>query len=126
MPFRKNLSSIKEQTVDWILEEIAYLSKKKSLSLSPFSQPAPQASPIKIQTSLSVAQLSYFIRLLMKSQIIIHKNHSEVFRFIADHFVTPSTNQISADSVKSKFYNVEQGTMRNVRSYIIDLMNLTK
>lgn len=126
IPFHTNSPSIKEQIVDWIEEEIAYLSKKKSLAVPTFLQPVHHMPPIKIQTSLSVAQLSYFIRLLMKAQIIIHKNHSEVFRFIAEHFVTPSTTQISADSVKSKFYNVEQGTMRTIRSYIIELMNLTK
>lgn len=124
--FNQKIPPIKEQLTSWIEEEIDYLSKKKSLSMNDSASTSNTVAKVRIQTSLSVAQLTYFIKLLIKVKIIIHKNNAEVFRFVAENFITKSATQISAGSVKSKFHNVELGTIRTIRGYIIELMNLTK
>ncbi len=126
MKFNKKLPNINKQVVGWMEEELEYLSKKKNLVISDSPNQANNSQRIKIQTSLSVGQLTYFIKLLMKVKLITHKNHSEVFRFIADNFITKATTTISVDSVKSKFYNVEIGSMKTIRLIIIELMNQTK
>lgn len=124
--FNQKIPPIKEQLTSWIEEEIDYLSKKKSLGINNTTNTSSTGAKVRIQTSLSVAQLTYFIKLLIKVKIIIHKNNAEVFRFVAENFITKSSTQISAGSVKSKFHNVEIGTIRAIRAYIIELMNLTK
>lgn len=124
--FDKKLPSIKEQIVNWIEEEIDYLSKKKSVVISSKQEDTFTQSRVKIQTSLSVAQLAYFFKLLMMVKIIINKNHSEIFRFIAENFSAKEAATISAKSVKSKFYNVEWSTITSIRDFIIDLLNFTK
>lgn len=124
--FNQKIPPIKEQLTSWIEEEINYLTKKKSLGINDAANTSSTPVKVRIQTSLSVAQLTYFIKLLIKVKIIIHKNNAEVFRFVAENFITKSSTQISAGSVKSKFHNVEIGTIRIIRAYIIELMNLTK
>ncbi len=124
--FDKKLPSIKEQTVNWIEEEIEYLSKKISFTNSCKKEEISTQPRVKIQTSLSVAQLAYLFKLLMTVKIIIHKNHSEVYRFIAENFSTKEVQNISAKSVKSKFYEVEISTIKSLRDYIIELLNFTK
>jgi len=124
--FNQKIPPIKEQLTSWIEEEIDYLSKKKSLGMNNTANTISSAPKVRIQTNLSVAQLTYFFKLLIKVKIIIHKNNAEVFRFVAENFITKSSTQISAGSVKSKFHNVEITTIRAIRAYIIELMNLTK
>ena len=67
-----------------------------------------------------------FFSLLIQSGILKHKNQTDLFRFIADNFKTNITDQISADSIKSKYYNVESTTKNATRLKIIELLNLTK
>jgi hypothetical protein len=126
MKFNNKLPTIKEQVVGWIEEEIEYLSKKIKLDANLLFSTKNNDTKIKIQTALSVAQLSYFFSLLIQSGILKHKNQTDLFRFIADNFKTNITDQISADSIKSKYYNVESTTKNATRLKIIELLNLTK
>ena len=63
---------------------------------------------------------------MMQSGIIKHQNQREVFRFIADNFKTQFRDNISADSINSKFYNIEETTKKVIRTKIIEMLNLTK
>lgn len=81
---------------------------------------------IKLQSGLSVAQLSYFFNLLLQTDMIQHKNQRDVFRFISENFKTKMSNNISLDSISSKYYNVELNTKNAVREKIIELLNLSK
>jgi hypothetical protein len=124
--FNQKIPPIKEQMISWTEEEIEYLSKKKSLGILNSENNRNAEARVKIQTSLSVAQLSYFFKLLIKVKIINHKNNAEVFRFIADNFNTKSSTQISVDSVKNNFYNTDTNSKLTIRQLIIDLLNFTK
>lgn len=124
--FNQKIPPIKDQLISWVEEEIEYLSRKKSLGMFNSSNTHNTEAKVKIQTSLSVAQLSYFIKLLIKVKIITHKNNSEVFRFFANNFNTKATSNISAESIRTKFHNVEEGAKKVIHSFIIELLNLTK
>lgn len=124
--FNQKIPPIKEQLISWTEEEIEYLSKKKSLGMLNSSNIHNTEARVKIQTSLSVAQLSYFFKILIKVKIIIHKNNAEVFRFIADNFNTKSSTQISVDSIKNNFYNTDTNSKLTIRQLLIDLLNFTK
>lgn len=114
--------SIKEKLINWIEEEIEYFARKNKLELNNIN-----SKPIvKIPTCFSVAQLSFFFFLLVKCDILIPKNHSDIFRLISNNFKTRATDQISTDSVKSKYYNVELASLNFVRAKVIELLNFTK
>lgn len=120
------LPSIKEQIINWIEEEIQYLQKKISLKTSQTDSITITENKIKFLTIFSVAQLSYFFGLLVKVGIIKHGNQRDIFRFIAENFKTNTTDKISADSINSKYYNVEAAAKNTVREKIIELLNFTK
>jgi hypothetical protein len=123
--FRSKLPPIKQQLINWLEEEIDYLRKKLIIENNTTSN-ATEETKIKLHSGLTVAQLSYFSNLLLKSDIIKHKNQSEVFQFMATNFKTNMTDKISPESFRSKYYNVEDSTKHFVREKIIDLLNLTK
>jgi hypothetical protein len=58
--------------------------------------------------------------------VIKESNQRDIFRFIAENFKTKTTDQISIDSIKSRYYNVESTTKSAVREKIIELLNLAK
>lgn len=124
--YKQNLPSIKEQMICWIEEEIEYLSKKMKLDANQFTNISTNEEKLKILTSLSVAQLSYFFGLLMETGIIKYKNQTDVFRFISENFKTSNTEKISVDSIKVKYYNVESNTRKVLREKFIELLGLTK
>lgn len=125
-PFHQDYPSIKTQVIGWIEEEIEFLSK--NLTLKNINQPVQveNQEKTKIQTELSVAQLSYFFNILNQSGVIKQSNQRDIFRFIAENFKTKTTDQISVDSIKSRYYNVETTTKSAVREKIIHLLNLAK
>lgn len=124
--YKTNLPSLKEQIISWIEEEIEYLTKKMKLEAIQFTNSTSNEEKVKLLTGLSVAQLSCFFGLLMETGIIKHKNQTDVFRFISENFKTNNTEKISVDSIKVKYYNIENTTKKAVREKIIELLGLTK
>ncbi|WP_281336026.1 hypothetical protein [Flavobacterium eburneipallidum] len=124
--YKPNLPSLKEQIISWIEEEIDYLSKKIKLESNQLATISNNETKTKFLTNLSVAQLSYFFGLLIETGIIKHKNQSDIFRFIAENFKTNNTEKISVDSIKVKYYNVENSTKKAFREKLIELLGLTK
>lgn len=126
LKYKANLPSLKEQIISWIEEEIEYLTKKIKLEANQFTNVTNNDERTKLLTGLSVAQLSYFFRLLMETGIIKHKNQTDIFRFISENLKTNNTEKISVDSIKVKYYNVENTTKNALREKIIELLDLTK
>ena len=117
---------IKVQIKSWIEEEIEYLNwKLKAKSFSHGIAIVEKDKP-KMQTDLSVAQLSYLFNLLNQSGVIKHNNQREIFRFISDNFQTKTTSEISVASIKNRYYDAESSTQSAVRDKILQLLNLTK
>jgi len=124
--FNGNLPKIKEQICNWLEEEIEFINKKINLDSLFATTPKTGENNPKILMDLSVAQIGYFINILIQSGIIKHTNQREVFRMIADNFKTNVTENISIDSLSSKYYNVESSTKNVMKEKIIELLNLTK
>lgn len=126
LKYKANLPPINEQIISWIEEEIEYLTKKIKLEANQLINVSTNEEKIKFLTGLSVAQLSYFFGLLMEAEIIKHKNQRDIFRFIADNFKNSNAEKISIDSIKVKYYNVENSTKIALREKILKLIALTK
>ncbi|HRZ33208.1 MAG TPA: hypothetical protein P5335_12165 [Flavobacterium sp.] len=124
--FNHKLPDSKVQICNWIEEEIEFLNRKLNLTGKNQLAIKPMEVKNKILIGLSVAQISYFVSILMKTGIIKHANQRDVFRMIAENFKTNGTDNISIDSLSSKFYNVETSTKNTIKEKIIELLNLTK
>ncbi len=124
--FIDKLPEIKVQICNWIEEEIEFINHKLNLEGRNEKSIKPIEVKNKILLGLSVAQLGYFINILMQSGIIKHASQREVFRMISENFKTNITDNISVDSLSSKFYNVETSTKNTIKEKIIELLNLTK
>lgn len=122
--YSPDLPPIKLQIINWLEEEINYLSKKLLLDEGS-KQPNlfNQVEKIKIQTGISVAQLALFHKLQTEVGIITHKNQRDIFRHIAESYSTSKVQDISPDSVGSKYYNVDNTTYEAVKTLVIQMLN---
>ncbi|MEO8772606.1 MAG: hypothetical protein ABI402_21095 [Ferruginibacter sp.] len=121
------LSSIRDQLVSWITEEIYFLDKKHSLaSIGVEPDTKPPGSEYKVQTSFSVAHLSLALKLLLDSGIIKNKNIKELIRNVAKNFRNEKLETISEISLRNKFYDYEARTVGELKDIIINLLNLVR
>lgn len=122
--FKPKLPPLKSQLTTWLEEEINYLNKKLVLE-KPIQNIFNQENieKIKIHSGFSVAQLAYFHKLQHDVGAIIHKNQRDISRFIAENYQTSKVQEISHESVNSKYYNVEESTSQAVKDILIKMLN---
>lgn len=126
MSFVPNLQSLKQQITAWLEEEINYLNKKIVLAGPQQPNLFTLAEKTKIQTGLSVAQLAYFHKLQSEVGIITHKNQRDIFRHIAESYQTSKVQEISPDSIGSKYYNIDSKTQEVLKELVIQMLNTLK
>ena len=114
-------ANVKELVNQWILEEICFLEKRMLVMAGPGPQLADQN--FKIVTELSVAQVACFIRLLVESGVIKNKNRKELITFYAVYTQSKKQENISPESFRMRFYNIEESARLEIRSTIIQLLN---
>jgi hypothetical protein len=124
--FRHEMPPIKKQIATWISEELLYLDKQKKFMIIADVSGDEQPSEEKIQTTLSVADLSLFVKLLLESKMISNKNPSELIRLVARNFKTDRNDVISENSIRNKYYTVESGTLTSMREAMTGLIKLVK
>ncbi|MBI2722470.1 MAG: hypothetical protein HYX39_09870 [Bacteroidetes bacterium] len=125
--FDADLPSIKDQLISWVEEEITYLNKKLQLSSKPqalnlFSD----EDKVKLQSGLTVSQLAFFYRLQAEVGIISHKILRDIFRHISESYQTSKVTDISIESIKNKYYQVDNGTIEVIKDKVIEILNQIK
>jgi len=70
-----------------------------------------------------VSQLAYFLRILVETEVIKNPNDKELLKFYAKHTRTKKTETISSESLRVKFYNIEDSTKEEVKTIVIKLLN---
>ncbi len=112
-----NLASVCDQMLIWINEEYKYLlSSQHNISLQDEITKRNKGM-IKIKTSFSVPQLAAFLRIMIEKGVITNETNIEVLRFMAQNVATPHADVISEESLKNKFYNIEPGTIGQMREF---------
>lgn len=124
--YKTKLPPIKKQIIGWIEEEIEYLNKIVEQETNQLIAPPLKKDEIKFLTIFSVAQLGFFTKILVETNIINHKIQADVIRFIAGNFKTKNTENIAIESLRTKFHNVESSTKEAVSDKIIEMLKLTK
>ncbi len=116
------LPGIHDQLGTWLAEEIYFLEKKQQLEYSfPVSANDQNTKSEKVQTVLSVPQLSLAVKLLLDTGVIKSKHTSEVLRMVSKNFRTENSDQISEDSLRNKVYNIEPGSIEGMKNVIMGL-----
>ncbi len=114
---------IVEWVLEWINEEIRYEEK-----LKPPVTPMPGISepPViygKIETSLPVAQLAAMVRVFVDSGVLVNINQTQLMRMVVKTFTSLKKEEISLQSLRTRYYNVETGTKEAVKDVLIRMMN---
>lgn len=125
--YNNKRESILNQISTWITEELYYLEKKRNLLPINVEEKKNEVNDdTKIQTSLSVADLSLALKLLMEAKVITNRNAREVTKLVARNFKTNKRESISEESLYNKTYNVERSTVDRMKDVIFTMMNLMK
>lgn len=122
--YKPQRPSIKFLVKAWLEEEINYLKRRQeNTKETKQTKLFTNFEFNKIKVGVSVAQLSYFFRLMKETDIILHKNQRDIFRHIAATYSTENVTEISADSVSTRFYRNESNDIQAVRGLLISMLN---
>ena len=108
-----------------ILEEIRFYEKNLFL-FSGFEYPIGMQgytnTRFKIETELSVSQIACLIRLFVECEVVKTKNIRELINFLAVNTHSKKRENISAESLRLKYYNIEEGTREEVHKILFRLL----
>lgn len=117
--------TLKTQLIDYFNGELRQLDLEAQRVQSDLSVPE-QVITNKIKIDLSVAQLAFLLRLLTDTGVISTENISELLRWVALHCETKQSKSISVESLRIKFYDIEDGTRGAVQEKLVDLSKLAR
>ena len=124
---KSDRSSILDQLGTWLAEEIHFIEKKKQLTLMmPPGDSFMGKDDFKVNTTPSVPQLAYTIRILKEVGIITNTNQSALIRFFSKYFTSAKNENISAESLRIKYYNPEKSTINSLQELLGVLTNQTR
>lgn len=108
-----------------ILEEIHFYEKALFL-FSGFDYPVRMQgianTGYKIETELSVGQIACLVRLFVDCQVVKTKNIRELLNFLSVYTQSKKRENISAESLRLKYYNIEEGTREEVHKILFRLL----
>lgn len=119
--FNAGCASLKEQLSDYILEEIDYYQKISQLNDQPEST-SPFVQNMKLRIDASVSQTACLLKILIENNLILNTNLTSTIKLISKIVVTKRSEILSYDSLRNKYYNVEQGTWITVRATLTKLI----
>lgn len=122
----KDIVSVKEQIITWIEEEIIFLQCESNVLKQTIIDEQKNDHELKINTSLSVPQLAYFIRLLVENKTITNINQTEILKFFSLHFTSLKRENMSYGHLRSQYYKIEMPAVESIKSLLLTLVNLSR
>jgi hypothetical protein len=117
-----SLPAIKAQLTTWLEEELNYLTRTSSLTDNT-PNPNNNLQKTKLPSSLTVAQLSLFFKVQNAVGLLPTKEPADIFNHIVTNYKTNNASDISFDSIRNKFYNLEQSSVDVVKGRLIEMLN---
>lgn len=103
---------------DWIRVEREYI--EMNIQGTEINAPAPAVSGgFRILIAMTIAQLSYFINILVRIGVIQNTNKSALSRFVTTIFQTTSKEDMAKDSVRKNLYAKDDGVRLAVRAILV-------
>lgn len=122
--YRPERPLLQKQLKQWISQEITYLHIKTDLNnITSLGIPVTEEKIEKLHTNLSVAQLACMLKIYMETNAIKNPNLSEVIRSFVKLVRTDKSREISEDSLRTKFYNLERSTCDRVKELLRRQLN---
>ncbi|GET31290.1 hypothetical protein PbJCM13498_01530 [Prolixibacter bellariivorans] len=119
LAFRPERPSLQKQLKQWISQEITFLQTKLDLNQNiSLETPLTDTEIKKLHTHLSVAQLACVLKIYMETNAIKNESISEVIRSFVKLVRTDNSRNISEDSLRIKFYNLEHATCERVKELL--------
>ncbi len=116
------LPGIKAQVRTWLKAEQKSLGNRH---LKQVLSERKEAENLKLQTSISVAELVCLFKMLRTNGVIINKTDKEVYVAISRYFSTPKASSISQAAVYNKYYQDELPVKESVKSILLQTIRKT-
>lgn len=122
--YNLHAASLKNQLSEYISVELEYHERLQQLTNRSGDPPSDNLlSGFKLKFEASVSQLAYLLKVMLETKIILNNNLSQVLHFLVQFVITKRSENISYGSLRSKFYNVENGTKESVRTMLSTMIH---
>ena len=122
--YNQGQKSIQGLASHWIVEELCHLEKSiHCASISAQNVNNSISADSKVSTALSVPQLAYFIKILVETGVVNSPNDRDLIKFIATNTSSKKAATISPESLRIKYYSVEENTKDEIKDIVIKLLN---
>ncbi len=122
--YKTKVSSVKEQLTGWLIDEMEFLEKKRQLAITAPLQLNTSPKPhFSLMTSFSVKQVALLIRLLFDTGLIKSENQTEMLTQIAGVLKTERKENISAQNLRAKYYDIDEPTKGILKDCLITMVN---
>ncbi|MBC7485434.1 MAG: hypothetical protein H7282_01600 [Cytophagaceae bacterium] len=123
--FSSDFEPIKDILKQWLKNELKVCMKRiKSFSSDQLGLfPSKQC---KVETSLSVAQIAYLMKLMYTSGVTVNKVQQDVLQAISKTFCSKKMEYMSFGSLQSKYYHVEDATKQAVKDILLAMIKNIK
>lgn len=119
MAYTDKYPPLQKMIADWILEEIRFMEQTHGLSpLMPIQENEFTKKDFKFEFDMSVAQFAFMIKTFIETGVIQNKNISELIRFLSRFVKTKRSGNISYESFRMKYYNVESSTKDSLKNLL--------
>ena len=119
--YHPHAPTLKSQVIDYLTAEVSALHPESHVA-EPVEPNRELAIPVKAKFDLSVAQLGCLLRLLTDTGVVSTDNISALIRSVALNCESKRAGQISAESLRKRFYNIEAGTQRAIQERLTELL----
>jgi hypothetical protein len=93
-------------------------ANKKEIGVQPLGLP-----PFTLQTCLTVQQVALLVRLHTETGVIRSENHTALLKQLAAVLSTPQTANVSAESLRVKFYTPDKAARDILKDYLFMMIN---
>jgi len=117
LAFRLRNERVSDFLSKWLRAEILFLEVSSRFSpavCAPSEHPGYLRDDMKLELNLSVAQIACLMRIFTECGIIQNGSPSELSAFMAGHFRSKKQKHISPESLRVKYYNIEESTREEV------------
>lgn len=123
--YEHNYPNIKGMIVNWLRQEITNCRTVKK-SQVPNQLVIDGIQNSKFESTFSVAQLSYFFKLLKLEGIITNEANSQFLALISKTYTTSNSDSLSYKNLYNKYFDVEQKTKDSIEDLLTRLIKRNK
>jgi hypothetical protein len=114
--FDKELEPAHVSLMNWLDSEIQFYKVK-------LEQDESADQKEKLEVDLSVSQLALMTRLFHESTMSSKTSISEVASYVVENYRTQKSSSISLKSFKNNLYKLDDSTINEVKSKLIEMVN---